>query len=74
MNIQFYRQLIFDVDNAPTWNEKQTALHALLQYLRSLLEDKTIVEEKIQSGEVTMDDLRTISSIEELRRELRKLR
>ena len=67
LNIQFYRQLIFDVDNASTSNEKQTASDALIQYLGSLLDETAIVEEKIRSAALTLDDLRMITSLKQLR-------
>src|SRR5262249_23136369 len=70
MNTQFYRQLIFDVDNALTLNEKQMAMDALIRYVRSLLDDEAIVEEKVRSGKVTIEDLRTIDSIQQLREQI----
>ena len=70
MNTQFYKQLIFDVDNALTLNEKQVAVDALIQYVCSLLDDKANVEEKIRSGRVTIEDLRVIDSLEQLRKHI----
>ena len=61
LNIQFYRQLIFDVDNAPTSNEKQTALDALTRYLSSL------VGGDVRFFAGSIDDLRMITSFEQLR-------
>jgi hypothetical protein len=70
MNTQFYKQLIFDVDNAPTLNERQVAVDALIRYVCSLLDDKANAEEKIRSGRVTMQDLRVIDSMEQLRKDI----